>query len=111
MANIEITSLKFKGTALPQTVAVHANRRRYMAFIAQDGMVHLSFGNSDHDKTSFSIAAGNMMETDVNNIAQVKYNGEDSYLIVLQDLDSKLVIFYDNLALTYNSETLFFHNV
>lgn len=108
MAVAELITNRYKGDATSQTVAVHDNNRQYIAIIAQDGEATISIGTSDHSKSFFKLASGNMFETEVNNISQFKYSGEGTYLTVLQDADSKIVSSYDGYVLTYDNIVLTF---
>lgn len=108
MSTVELTTNRYKGSASPQIVAVHDNNRKYIAIIAQEGEVTISVGKADHSKSFFKIASGNMFETDVNNISEFIYSGEDTYLTVLQDVDSKIVSSYDGYVLTYDDIVLTF---
>jgi len=108
MAVAELITNRYKGSTTPQIVAVHDNNRKYIAIIAQEGEVTISIGKVDHSKSFFKIASGNMFETLINNISQFKYSGENTYLSVIQDVDSKIVSSYDGYVLTYDDVVLTF---
>lgn len=106
MPNVQVTSQRITGSATAQTVAVQDDNRKYIALVAQDAAVTLSLGDVDHSVDYFTVAAGNMFETAVNNLSKIQYSGNGSYLTVIQDKGSKVVLTSDGSVLTSDGEPM-----
>lgn len=102
MANIFTTTSSFNGAAAEasQVVAVADDKRKYIGLYSLTGSCKVSFGEVTHSSAYIVIAEGNMLELAINPQDKVQFSTTGTVLRVIQDIDSKVVLSSDSLALT-----------
>ena len=108
MASTMTTTVVVNGAAAEaeQIVAVRDLKRVYIGLYAKTGTCKISLGEVTHANAYMSLAEGNLFETSVNTLDKVTFSTTGTVLHVIQDRDSKVVLTYDNLVLTYDGEPM-----
>jgi len=97
----------FTGSATIQQVAVHDDKRKYLALYAKTGNCVVSFGTSDHTTEYITIAPGKYFEPFQPFTDAVYYTGIGSELEVITDQHRPAMMLYDGELLIYNGITLY----
>lgn len=106
MANVKTTTNRYEGGVTGAVVAVRDDKRKYIGLYAQSGSCLVSLGEVMHTNNQLTLAQGNLFETAVNVLDRILYSGAGTVLLVIQDVNSDIVLNYMFTTLTYDSEPI-----
>jgi len=99
------------GTASGVKYEIEDGGRKYLGLYAQSGTCVVSLDDvADHDTNAITILEGNIFEPSAAG-SEVNFSGDGNTLLIITNRDSKHMLLYDNLGLTYDGQELWYNQI